>query len=87
MFFRSQLRFSVSMGRPSSLMNPEEGLYHLSMRPMMVLLPEPLWPWVGQRAVASKPNQIHVLTTKAVTLPAGTLSERLSRTVVPGRVG
>jgi hypothetical protein len=32
------------MGRPSSLMAPEEGLYHLSISPTMVLLPEPLWP-------------------------------------------
>ena len=33
-------------------MAPDEGLYHLSSKPTIVLLPEPLWPCPGQFVVA-----------------------------------
>lgn len=51
----------MSIGRPSSLMKPEDGLYHLSIKPTMVLLPEPLWPWVGQFVAANKTHSIRNL--------------------------
>lgn len=54
----------------------------------MVLFPEPLAPLRGSDwfIVGSK-TFCKRLTTRAVTLPGGTLSEKLSKTVIPGRVG
>lgn len=56
-FLRSQFRFSFSMGRPSSLMLPDLGLYHRSINPIIVLFPEPDCPWevlAECRSVASR---------------------------------
>ena len=79
------------MSLPSKEMLPARGLYHRSSRPMIVLFPEPDDPFFFffsrlTRDFYDRYDQ-RLLTTNAVTLPAGIFRVKSSKTVTSGRVG
>lgn len=80
------------MSLPSKEMLPVWGLYHRSSRPMIVLFPEPDGPFffiIFSRLIRGFYDRYdrRLLTTNAVTLPAGIFRVKSSKTVTSGRVG
>lgn len=58
-FVRSHDKLSVLMSSPSSVMAPAFGLYHRSRRPMIVLLPEPLGPFISCQFCSATLTLVH----------------------------